>query len=439
MSPIAALVLVLAALTVTVGVAKALGSRGALGPEPSRKFVHVGMGMVCLTFPWLFREIWPVWVLAGAAGLGLAALRYLPILRRHLGGVLHGVERASWGELYFPVGVALVFTLAGGDKLRFIIPVAVLTFADAAGALIGKRFGRRTYETLESRKSVEGSIAVGAVGFLCAFLPLFLAGHPAVSAVLVGTLLGQFCLLVEAISWRGLDNVFLPLAAYAQVSIYIGMSDTLLLGRLAALVAITIAAHFWRRGGLVDDCARLGAALALHFFWAVGGWPWLVAPVVLLTSYVRLMPTVPGGVPIHNLVAVICISFGGLVWCVAHAVAPEGPWLWAYTLSMAAQQAVIATVRFSQGRPHWPRAAWCAVGVAQAASLHGAAFWLVDRGATVDGPAYAWGGAAVALATAGFVLFERQLAMPDDLSSRWWKQGATAVIASSAGVVHLFT
>ncbi len=439
MSPIAGLVLVLVGLAVAVGFAKALGSRGALGPEASRKFVHVGMGVVCLTFPWLFRDAWPVWVLAAVAALALAALRYLPLLRRHLGGVLHGVDRVSWGELYFPVGVALVFTLAGGDWLRFVIPVAVLTFADAAGALIGKRFGRRTYETLESRKSVEGSLAVGAVGFLCAFLPLVLAGHPLLPALLIGALIGQFCLLVEAISWRGMDNVFLPLAAYAQVSIYIGMSDTLLLGRLAALVTITIAAYFWRRGGLVDDCARLGAALALYFFWAVGGWPWIVAPVVLLTSYVRLMPTVPGGVPIHNLVAVICISFGGLVWCVAHAVAPEGPWLWAFTLSMAAQQAVIATVRFSQGRLHWPRPAWCAMGLAQAASLHGAAFWLVDRGATIDAAGYAWGGAALALATAGFVVCERRLQMPEDLSARWWKQGATAVVASSAGVVHLFT
>src|SRR5213076_154996 len=117
----------------------------------------------------------------------------------------------------------------------------------------------------------------------------------------------------------------------------------------------------WRRGQIVDDSARFGVALALYFFWTVGGWTWLVAPLVLLASYVRLMPTAPGGLPRHNLIAVFCVSSVGLVWCVTQVFAPRPQWLWLFTVGIATHQAVIAIVRFSQGRPHWQRLAWWGV------------------------------------------------------------------------------
>ena len=72
---------------------------GGIDPELARKLVHMGMGIACLPFPWLFSAPWPVWILAGMAAVALAALRTVPVLRRELGGVLHGVQRASFGEV----------------------------------------------------------------------------------------------------------------------------------------------------------------------------------------------------------------------------------------------------------------------------------------------------------------------------------------------------
>ena len=429
---IAAVLFAMGALTLGV---KRLQAGGRVGAETARKLVHMGMGGVCLTFPWLFAEAWPVWALVGLAGAGLMALRFIPVLRRDFGGVLHDVNRASFGEVYFPLGVAAVFTLAQGSAIRFVIPVALLTFADAAGALVGKRFGRRMYQTLEGQKSVEGSVAVGAAGFLCSAGPLLVAGHDARAAVVIGALMGLFGMILEAISWRGLDNVFLPLAAFAQISVYLHASLGALLARLAVLTALTIIAVIWRRGRVADDSARLGAVLAMYFFWAFGGWAWLVAPVVLLGSYLRLMPATPADAPRHNLVAVICVSSAGLAWCVAHAFSPEPRWLWLFTLGIATHQAVIATVRFSQGRSRWPRAAWWATGVTQAVLTQGAAFWLLDRGRTVTVAGLAVGAVCLAVAVGGFVLCERNLQMPEDLNARWWKQGTAAMAASAAGLL----
>ncbi len=438
MSPFAGIALVLGALGALLAVVKAVQGRGVLGAEAARKAVHVGMGSICLAFPLLFKDAWPVWVLAGLAAAALGALRVVPVLRRAVGGVLHDVKRPSLGEMYFPAGVAVVFTLARGDALAFGVPVALLTFADAAGALVGKRWGRIKYETLEGRKSIEGSLAVGVTAWACVAVPLMGTGHDWRASAVLGAIIGIFGMMVEAISWRGLDNVFLPLAAFAQLAVDLGLSLESLMTRLAVLVAITAAAWVWRRGTVADDSARLGAALALYFFWSVGGWPWLVAPAVLLASYVRLMPAGAGGMPRHNLVAVICVGSAGLVWAVAEAYAPgTQPWLWWFTLGVATHQAVIATVRFSQGRLEWSRTAWWAMGTAQAMALQGAAFTLLDRGRTVSEVELAAGMLCVGAATAGFAACEPKLQAPDDPSARWWKQGVTAVVASAAGGVIL--
>jgi phytol kinase len=435
MSPLTGIALVLGALGVLLLGVRTLQAPGRVGAETARKLVHLGMGCVCLAFPWLFAEAWPVWALAGLAGAGLGALRAVPWLRRELGGVLHDVNRTSLGEIYFPLGVAAVFTLARGDTVRFVVPVALLAFADAAGALVGKRWGRRKFATLESEKSVEGSLAVGVTGLVCAAGPLLATGHEWRATLLVGAVIGLFALMLEAISWRGLDNIFLPLAAYAQISVYLGATPASLVVRLGVLAGLAAAALAWRRGQVADDCARLGAALALYFFWAVGGWMWLVAPAVLLASYARLMPTVPGGVPRHNLIAVICVSSAGVAWAVAQAFAPDARWAGLFTVGLATQQAVIALVRFSQARVGWSRAAWWAAGVAQAVGTQGLAFVAVDRGRTFSGAGLAAGALCVAAAAAGFVACERNLQRPENTDARWWKQGAAAVLASVAGLI----
>jgi phytol kinase len=435
MNPLVGIALVLVTLGALLLGVKAVQARGRVGAETARKLVHLGMGVVCLAFPWLFAEAWPVWALAALAGVGLGALRVVPRLRRELGGVLHDVNRASFGEIYFPLGVATVFTLARGDALRFVVPVALLTFADAAGALVGKRWGRHKFATLESEKSVEGSLAVGVTGLVCAAGPLLAAGHEWRAAFLTGAVIGLFALMLEAISWRGLDNIFLPLAAYAQISVYLGAMPASLALRLAVLIGLAALALAWRRGQVADDCARLGAALALYFFWAVGGWTWLVAPAVLLASYARLMPTAAGGGPRHNLVAVICVSSAGVAWAVAQAFAPDARWAGLFTVGFATQQAVIALVRYSQARVGWPRAAWWAAGVAQAVVAQGLAFCAADRGRTFSGAGLAVGALCVAVAAAGFVACERNLQRPEKAEARWWKQGAAAVLASAAGFI----
>ncbi|HEX2101014.1 MAG TPA: hypothetical protein VHF69_10140 [Candidatus Synoicihabitans sp.] len=433
--PFLAIVAVLAALGALFGFVKVLQARATIDSEVARKLVHIGMGIVCLSFPWLFSEQWPVWVLAGLAVGSLTLLRLIPAVKAQLGDVLHGVKRASLGEMYFPLAVAAVFSLSQGEPLRFMVPVALLTFADAAGALVGKRWGRHRFETLEGRKSVEGSLAVGLVSAAIVAAALLVRGDTLTHALLVAVIMGLFGALMEAIAWRGLDNAFLPLAAFAQLTVYLDIPTAPLVARLLVLVSLTVLAILWRRGAIINGGARLGAALALFFFWAVGGWPWLIAPALLLASYVRLMPTIPGGVPRHNLLAVLCVGSAALPWAVAHAMQPQAGWLWPYTVGLTAQQAIIAAVRCAQARGGWASWRCAAVGVAQAVLVQLALGYSLAIGRLLTLAELLTGASAVVLGLAAFLVVERQLRQPDDLNARWWKQGATALGAGACAML----
>jgi len=46
-------------------------------PEFVRKLLHIMMGSITLTFPWLFNETWPVVTLAASTIIGLWVLKNL--------------------------------------------------------------------------------------------------------------------------------------------------------------------------------------------------------------------------------------------------------------------------------------------------------------------------------------------------------------------------
>jgi hypothetical protein len=223
----------------------------------------------------------------------------------------------------------------------------------------GGLYGRNALGgAVESTKSIEGSLAVFEVTWICAAVVLVSLGDtPIERALLVGVVMALFAALVEAVSGRGLDNLLLPLVAFAQLTSFPALTAGELLARGAVMALLALFMLNWRRH-LLDFSARLGAALAIYFFWSVGDWRWLVAPIVLLASYGRLMPTIPGGPPRHNFMAVMCIASAGVIWAVANAYVRADHWLWLYTLGFATQQAIIAAVRFSQGRAHWAPWRW---------------------------------------------------------------------------------
>jgi phytol kinase len=206
-----AIVAVIAALAGLMLAVRLMQARRWVGGEVGRKLVHAGMGLIALALPWIFPDARPVWILAVLAILLLAAVRLVPAMTQRFGEVLGGINRASWGEIFFPIGVATAFTLARGQPAAFCGAVGVLALGDTAGALVGTRWGRRRYTIFGHIKTWEGSAAVWLVSSACIAIASAALGPPTGPAGVLRALLeGAVAALAEAMLPYGLDNLILP-------------------------------------------------------------------------------------------------------------------------------------------------------------------------------------------------------------------------------------
>lgn len=415
--------------------------RGGPHPELVRKFLHTGMGLVTLAFPWVFASAWPVVLLAGVAVAGLLAARLTP-----LGRVLSAVGRASLGEVYFPVAVAVLFVLYTNSArppdrrlVLYLVPVLLLAIADAAAALIGVGYGRHRYVTSDGEKSAEGSMAFFTCAFFCVHVPLLLltdVGRP--DTLLTAVLLAWLATLFEAIAWRGLDNLALPLVSYLLLAAYLDLDVPRLLLRVAVTALLMAFFVIYRRRTTLAGSAVLGAYLVAYVCWAVGGWQWLLAPVALFLTYSRFSPKErrrPRRV--HTIHAVAYAAGPGLAWLFLAQTRGRPDYLLPYTITFAGHLAIAGIARLKCDYPHLPDARVVAGCIVAAWAIQ---FGLYLVTAVVTGlPPL---GVAVGLVGTAVVALSFYFAQPDldDCPAdtpRWLRQAAAAVLGSLVGLMPL--
>ena len=312
-------------------------------PEWTRKIAHVAMGGVTLTFPWVFEAVWPVVILSALAFVLMIGLRVSGTLYESMGQALYGVNRASYGELCFPIAIGLLFVLSEGDPFFFCVPILLLGLADPAAALIGLRHGQVLYVTDDGIKSGEGSAGFFLVAFFCVHIPLLLGTDTGrLETLLIATIVGLLVTSLEAISWRGLDNLFVPLGGYALLTLHLAMGADALLLRLVVIAILFSIPFLWYRQSTLNGSASFMAALVGYVTWSIGGLPWLAAPALLYFGYTLLWPAAqrkkPHGHRVHNVLGVASVGLGWLFLGVA-VNAPS--LLYPYTIAYSAFVAVI--------------------------------------------------------------------------------------------------
>ncbi len=409
-------------------------------PEWLRKLVHMSMGVVTLSFPWLFTEVWPVLVLAGAFFVVLLSLRVLAPLRARYGGVIGGVARQSHGELCFPLAVGLLFYFSGGHPLFFCVPMLILTFADALSALIGSRYGRLRYATDDGQKSVEGSLTFFLVAFLSTLVPLNLftrVDHMQISLIALG--IGLLSMMIEASAWRGLDNLFIPLAVLVMLQSYLKLTPAQMAVQLGLVVVLFVFMLIWRGRTTLKDSAVLGAALGFYLFWAVGGWRWLLPPLILVLSYWCFAPRYQRNAErVHDNHVVISVSAVGLAWMFLAKALDRPDFFFPFTLAFAVHLAIIGVIRWRRSAPGLPAAVPITTCVAVSWLLLFGPYVLVEQWSRTAFHAAAVAPAGIAL---GVVLFYFTQPGMDDCPNdpeRWMRQSGVAALGSVLGSVPFY-
>ena len=366
------IVAVLGALALALVAIRRAQLRLRLSPEVTRKALHVAMSAVALSLPWVFDRDWPVFVLAALAFAVMAAVRAVPALRADVGGVLHEVGRQSIGDLCFPVALAVLFWLTADSPVLYSIPVLLLGLADPAAALTGARHGLAPYTTVEGVKSREGSVAFAFVAFLCVHVPLLLfTPIGRVESLWIACVVAILATIVEAVSWRGLDNLFVPIGTYAVLVRLLTLDAPVLAGHVFALLALLALAAILRSETTVGGAGVFGAALIAYLTWALGGTAWLIPPALVFVLYARMWPASRelDGLPhdparrphtSHNVFSVASV---GMLWLFVSRAAGVDL-LYPYALAWGCTLAFLGVERMRVARPGWGvvqlawRAAW---------------------------------------------------------------------------------
>lgn len=324
--------------------------RWIIDPELLRKGMHIGTGFICLSLPWLFATEWPVLAIALASGAGLVILRRLPADQEGVAGILHGVARRTAGELYFPLSVVLLFLLSHDEPLFYVIPLLVLTLADAVAALVGLRYGLSKYHAEDGQKSAEGSVAFFFVAFVASHVVLLLfTDMGRMETLLLACVIGLLVSMLEATAWSGLDNLFIPLGTWALLTVYIDASALALLEVLLVTLGLLVVALLWRRRTTLNDSCLFASVLVGYFAWAVGGWLWLVPIMLVFLTYTGLtwkdMERQGRDRISHDVRAVGATVLPALACLIGQLAVPEMNFYVSYVATLAAQLAIISLAR----------------------------------------------------------------------------------------------
>lgn len=186
--------------------------------ESMRKFVHVlhgvGIAGLALVAPFSVVIIVEIFFL-----LSMFVARYLyenfsrlPWVR-YLGRT-YKVGRVSYGDFFFPISTIIIIFLVESRGV-LVASVLILGLADAAAALIGKKYGgSTTYKVFGQKKSIVGSAAffVTALAISFAFSVFVQSNVESITFLMIlGVALATT--IAENLGVYGSDNLLIPIVA----------------------------------------------------------------------------------------------------------------------------------------------------------------------------------------------------------------------------------
>lgn len=271
-------------------------------PELSRKSVHFLCGLTALTLPYLLHSHWTVLIMT----VGFVGFIFITKRRGSLKSV-HLAQRGTYGSIYFPVPVYILFLLSYNQPILYFVAILVMTISDSLAALIGEAYGHINYEVEESTKSLEGSVIFFLATFLCVHLSLlFMTTVDKLNTVLIAIVIATLVTGFEAISFKGSDNLFIPLGTYALLNSMISQpTPEILQDLLMLLIMIGVTVPLVFQTHLLKPSALIGSVLVNYAAWVLGDFFWLLpmllAQVMLVFIVREFLPKDAGQIPAQQV------------------------------------------------------------------------------------------------------------------------------------------
>jgi dolichol kinase len=191
--------------------------------EITRKFAHFSSVLATVPFPYIFPSHWYILILA----LLFAAVLFITRKGKQLKSI-HDVGRKSIGSYLLPLSIYITFLISNltGNMFLYILPMLILAVCDPMAAILGiniqtyngriKLFGKKL------NKTWLGSGAFLVSSFVISIIALYFhRGVFDLETFWLAMLIAVVTTFAELISWRGSDNLSIPLSAVLVLVLFL--------------------------------------------------------------------------------------------------------------------------------------------------------------------------------------------------------------------------
>jgi len=191
--------------------------------EITRKFAHFSAVLATLPFPYFFPSHWYILILAVLFAIVLFSTRRGKLLQS-----IHGIHRKSIGSYLLPIAIYVTFLIAEllDNKVLFILPILILAVCDPLAAILGMRnshFNRKiSIAGITINKTWVGSSTFLVSSFVICILALYFFREVFdFKTFWLAALVAVVSMFGEMISWRGSDNLSIPLSAVLVLVLFL--------------------------------------------------------------------------------------------------------------------------------------------------------------------------------------------------------------------------
>ena len=195
----------------------------SLSQDLSRKMVHIAAGSWLIFWPLFNSMHWTKYLNIAPAFLWTVLLLIKGFTAKPDDQAVKTMTRTNdrrellRGPLYFTVVMDILGTLFFYNP-GAILAMGFLGWGDGLAPVFGKKFGKHRYKFL-SEKTIEGSIAFFIFGCIgAALFSLLLTNSININLILV---IGLVTTIVEGLSPKDLDNIFIPISSMLVYYIYL--------------------------------------------------------------------------------------------------------------------------------------------------------------------------------------------------------------------------
>ena len=265
-------------------------------PHTTRKIVHILVGILVVTAPFIFeRSLQPI-----ILSIIFIIINFITLKNETLKGI-NEMERVSYGTVYFPVSfIILILWFWEKDPAILITAMLIMTFGDPIASWVGESVKKPIlFKIWSDKKSIQGSLAMLIVSFIVASFGMLifrkLLGNPITIsiAIIFGIITAFFATVSETISHKGTDNLMVPLGSGLILDFLYHSPQEMQIQLISWMFITTLIAIISYKVKSLSLNGAVGAWMLGTIIFGIGGMEWMI-PMILFFVIASILSHIGG-------------------------------------------------------------------------------------------------------------------------------------------------